>query len=48
VKDYLKQLNEKILDNNMARCITREYLQARVLESLQENGAFVNWVFNHC
>jgi len=45
VKDYLKQLIEKIQDNNSARCIVREYLQARVLESLQENGAFVNWVF---
>jgi len=45
VKDYLKQLIEKIKDNNLARCITREYLQARVLESLQDNGAFVNWVF---
>ena len=29
----------------MARCIVREYLQARVLENLQENGAFVNWAF---
>jgi predicted nucleotidyltransferase component of viral defense system len=45
VKDYLKQLIEKIQDNNLARCIIREYFQARVLESLQENGAFVNWVF---
>jgi predicted nucleotidyltransferase component of viral defense system len=45
VKEYLKQLTEKIQDNNLARCITREYLQARVLESLQENGAFVHWVF---
>jgi predicted nucleotidyltransferase component of viral defense system len=45
VKDYIKQIIEKIQDNNLARCIVREYLQARVLESLQENGAFVNWVF---
>jgi len=45
VKDYLKQLIEKIKDNNLARCITREYLQARALESLQDNGAFINWVF---
>jgi len=41
VKDYLKQLIEKIPNNNLARCIVREYLQTRVLESLQENGAFV-------
>ena len=45
MKDYLKQIIEKIQDNNLARCITREYLQARILEGLQENGAFVNWVF---
>lgn len=45
MKDYIKQLIEKIHDNNMARCIIREYLQARVLESLQEKGAFANWVF---
>jgi hypothetical protein len=45
VKDYLKQLVEKIPDNNLARCIVREYLQARVLETLQENGAFSTWAF---
>jgi predicted nucleotidyltransferase component of viral defense system len=45
VKDHLKQLIEKIRDNNLSRCTVREYLQARVLESLQENGAFNNWVF---
>jgi len=45
MKDYLKQQIETIEDTNLARCITREYLQARFLESLQENGAFVNWAF---
>ncbi len=45
MKDYIKQIIEQIKDNNLARCIIREYLQARVLESLQNNGAFVNWVF---
>lgn len=45
MKDYLKQLVEKIQDNNLARCIVREYLQARLLESLQNNGAFENWTF---
>lgn len=45
MKDYLRQLIEAIEDTNLARCIIREYLQARFLESLQENGAFVNWVF---
>ena len=45
MKDYLKQLIEKIQDTNLARCIVREYLQARSLEFLQENGAFINWAF---
>ncbi len=45
MKDYLRQQIEAIGDTNLARCITREYLQARFLECLQENGAFVNWVF---
>ena len=45
MKDYIKQLVERIKDNNLARCMTREYLQARVLEILQENDAFVNWAF---
>ncbi|MBC8468995.1 MAG: nucleotidyl transferase AbiEii/AbiGii toxin family protein [Planctomycetes bacterium] len=45
MKDYLRQLIDAIEDTNLARCITREYLQARFLECLQENGAFVNWVF---
>ncbi len=45
MKEYIRQIIEKIQDNNIARCITREYLQARILECLQENGAFANWVF---
>jgi predicted nucleotidyltransferase component of viral defense system len=45
MKDYLKQQIEKIQGTNFARCIVREYLQARMLECLQENGAFVNWAF---
>lgn len=45
MKEYLRQLIEAIEDTNLARCITREYLQARFLECFQENGAFVNWAF---
>src|SRR3972149_14639 len=45
MKDYIKQIVEKIQDNNLARCIVREYLQARLLESLMENGAFETWAF---
>lgn len=45
MKDYLKQQVEHFQDATLARCIVREYLQARTLERLQENGAFVNWAF---
>jgi hypothetical protein len=45
MKDYLKSQIEKVSDVNLARCITREYLQARFLESMQNCGAFVNWAF---
>ncbi len=45
MKDYLKQQIENVSDSNLARCVIREYLQARILESLQENGAFSNWAF---
>jgi len=45
MKDYLKQQIETIQDMNFARCLVREYLQARTLECLQDNGAFVNWTF---
>ena len=45
MKDYIKQIIETVQDNNLARCIVREYLQARLLEGLQESGAFQNWAF---
>jgi len=45
MKEYIKQHIENIQDMNLARCLVREYLQARILEFLQENGAFTNWVF---
>ena len=45
MKDYLKQQIKNVQDTNLARCIVREYLQARTLEYLQESGAFVNWAF---
>jgi predicted nucleotidyltransferase component of viral defense system len=45
VKDHLRQLIAQ-LDNDLARgCLVREYLQARVLESLQDEGMFVRWAF---
>jgi predicted nucleotidyltransferase component of viral defense system len=45
MKDYIRQAVEKVQDNNLGRCIAREYIQARVLECLQENGAFTTWAF---
>lgn len=45
MKDYLREKISKIADTNLARCIVREYLQARILESFQESGAFTSWAF---
>jgi len=45
VKDHIREQIANIKDANLAGCIVREYLQARILESLQEAGAFVNWAF---
>ena len=46
MKDSLRQL---IADRDGAlpkRCLVREYLQARALQSLQESHAFLCWVFH--
>lgn len=45
MKEYLRQLTAQA-DNDLARsCLVREYLQARVLESLQDTGTFLRWAF---
>ncbi|HJX63253.1 MAG TPA: nucleotidyl transferase AbiEii/AbiGii toxin family protein [Polyangia bacterium] len=45
MKEYLRQLAAQA-DNDLARgCLVREYLQARILESLQDNGVFMRWAF---
>jgi len=45
VKEHLRQLAERA-DNDLARrCLVREYLQARILESLQDRGVFLRWAF---
>ncbi|MBI5604321.1 MAG: nucleotidyl transferase AbiEii/AbiGii toxin family protein [Deltaproteobacteria bacterium] len=45
MKEYLRQLAEQA-DNDLVRGgLVREYLQARVLESLQDSGAFLRWAF---
>ncbi len=45
MKEYLRQLMERA-DNPLARGrLVREYLQARILESLQHEGLFLRWAF---
>lgn len=45
MKDYLRELTEEA-DNALVRvCLVREYLQARILESLQDQGLFLRWAF---
>jgi predicted nucleotidyltransferase component of viral defense system len=45
MKDYLRQILSGIANPVLARCLVREYLQARLLQSLQDRGAFNTWVF---
>jgi hypothetical protein len=45
VKEYIRQLIKQFPDPHLARCIVREYLQARVLECLQQQGGFAEWAF---
>lgn len=45
MKDYLRAITQKQEGVTKARLVLREYLQARILESLQESGAFENWAF---
>ena len=45
MKDHLRQL-ASTAKNDLARtCLVREYLQARILESLQDTGTFLRWAF---
>jgi hypothetical protein len=46
MKDHLQQLVENVRgDVNQKICIAREYLQARILQSFQEDGVFTRWAF---
>ncbi len=45
MKDYLRQILDDVDNPVLARCLAREYLQARLLQSLQDRGAFSTWVF---
>ncbi len=46
MKDYLRQLLADRKKGLPERGLVREYLQARILQSLQESGAFLNWAFH--
>jgi predicted nucleotidyltransferase component of viral defense system len=46
MKDHLRHLVESVHgDVNQKICIAREYLQARILQSFQEDGVFARWAF---
>jgi predicted nucleotidyltransferase component of viral defense system len=45
MKEHLRQLAARADTDRARACLVREYLQARVLESLQDGGVFVRWVF---
>ena len=45
MKDLLKQLISEEPHIFLKRNLVREYLQARILRSLQDHGAFSNWAF---
>ncbi len=45
MKEYLRQLTEGGANAITRNGLAREYLQARVLEALQEEGAFMRWAF---
>lgn len=46
MKDYLKQLLAGRKTGLPERGLVSEYLQARILQALQESGAFLSWAFH--
>lgn len=45
MKEYLRQLIKEKPNMLLRRSVAREYLQARILQSLQDEGAFLNIAF---
>ncbi len=45
MKEYLRQLTDGSANAIARNGLVREYLQARVLEALQDEGAFMRWAF---
>ncbi len=46
MKDYIKQLIADKHGSLLKTLTVREYLQARILQTLQDSGIFLNWVFH--
>lgn len=45
MKEYIRQLAGQEANDLIRRCLVREYLQARILESFQDRGVFLRWAF---
>ena len=45
MKAYLRQLTDAWTDPGTRPLVVREYLQARILQALQDRGAFQRWAF---
>ena len=45
MKDHLKQILQGVNQSALAQYLVREYLQARLLQVLQDRHAFQNWAF---
>jgi predicted nucleotidyltransferase component of viral defense system len=46
MKDYLRQILESTPDKLSGLSVVREYLQTRILQGLQDGGAFRAWIFH--
>jgi hypothetical protein len=46
MKEQIKQLIGNLSDKLKARSLVREYCQTRILQFLQERGAFRSWIFH--
>jgi hypothetical protein len=46
MKEFIKQMISETADSFQAKNSVREYLQARILQFLQERGVFRGWVFH--
>jgi hypothetical protein len=46
MRDHLRALVDRHAGDSIQKlCVAREYLQARILQSLQEDGVFTRWAF---